>query len=65
MVDDSQLPARRLLWGGADWAAVGFITQSGRTFAVSYAQADPHGHKIRTAGSDMTQTDCAVGPGWA
>ena len=42
-----------------------FITQLGRNFQVIYEQANGHGQKLQTAGSNMASTDSAVGPGWA
>ncbi|MCV6987457.1 type VII secretion protein EsxI [Mycobacterium shinjukuense] len=40
-------------------------TQLGRNFQVIYEQANAHGQKIQTAGSNMAQTDSAVGSSWA
>ncbi|MCG3242177.1 WXG100 family type VII secretion target [Mycobacterium avium] len=54
-------------WGGA--GSVGgcqeFITQLGRNFQVIYEQANAHGQKVQTAGSNMASTDSAVGSSWA
>ncbi|BBY07988.1 WXG100 family type VII secretion target [Mycobacterium noviomagense] len=53
-------------WGGAGSAACQqFITELGRNFQVIYQQANTHGSKVRTAGSNMFDTDCAVGSSWA
>jgi hypothetical protein len=37
----------------------------GRNFQVIYEQANLHGQKVQTAGSNMASTDCAVGSSWA
>jgi hypothetical protein len=42
-----------------------FITQLGRNFQVIYEQANAHGQKVQTAGSNMASTDSAVGSSWA
>ena len=42
-----------------------FITQLGRNFQVIYEQANAHGQKVQTAGSNMNSTDSAVGSSWA
>jgi hypothetical protein len=42
-----------------------FITQLGRNFQVIYEQANSHGQKVQTAGSNMSSTDSAVGSSWA
>ena len=42
-----------------------FITQLGRNFEVTYEQANAHGCKVQTAGSNMASTDSAVGSSWA
>ena len=53
-------------WGGAgSTACQEFITQLGRNFQVIYEQANAHGQKIQTAGSNMASTDSAVGSSWA
>ncbi|WP_044111156.1 WXG100 family type VII secretion target [Mycobacterium canetti] len=53
-------------WGGAgSVASQEFITALGRNFAVIYQQANAHGQKIQAAGSNMAQTDSAVGSSWA
>ncbi|CML06540.1 WXG100 family type VII secretion target [Mycobacterium tuberculosis] len=53
-------------WGGAGSVACQeFITALGRNFAVIYQQANAHGQKIQAAGSNMAQTDSAVGSSWA
>ncbi|MGH3523875.1 MAG: type VII secretion protein EsxI, partial [Mycobacterium sp.] len=41
------------------------ITQLGRNFQVIYEQANAHGSKVQTAGSNMASTDSAVGSSWA
>ncbi len=49
-------------WGGAGSVACQeFITQLGRNFQVIYEQANAHGQKVQSAGSNMAQTDSAVG----
>ena len=53
-------------WGGAGSAGCQeFITQLGRNFQVVYEQANAHGAKVQTAGSNMGSTDSAVGSSWA
>jgi hypothetical protein len=53
-------------WGGAGSAGCQeFITQLGRNFQVIYEQANTHGAKVQTAGSNMGSTDSAVGSSWA
>ena len=53
-------------WGGAGSVACQeFITQLGRNFQVIYEQANAHGSKVQTAGSNMGDTDSAVGSSWA
>ena len=53
-------------WGGAGSVACQeFITQLGRNFQVIYEQANQHGQKVQSAGSNMAQTDSAVGSSWA
>ncbi|MBX9641428.1 MAG: type VII secretion protein EsxI, partial [Mycobacteriaceae bacterium] len=42
-----------------------FIAQLGRNFQVIYEQANQHGQKVQSAGSNMAQTDSAVGSSWA
>ena len=42
-----------------------FITQLGRNFQVVYEQANAHGSKVQTAGSNMASTDSAVSSSWA
>ena len=42
-----------------------FITQVGRNFQVIYEQANAHGQKVQTAGSNMAGTDSPVGSSWA
>jgi hypothetical protein len=42
-----------------------FITELGRIFEVIYQQAIAHGQKMQTAGTNMFDTDCAVGSSWA
>ena len=37
----------------------------GRNFQVIYEQANAHGQKVQTAGSNMANTDSAVGSSWA
>src|ERR1700742_352303 len=52
-------------WGGSGSVACQeFITQLGRNFQVIYEQANSHGQKVQTAGSNMASTDSAVGPSW-
>jgi uncharacterized protein YukE len=52
-------------WGGAGSASCQeFITQLGRNFQVIYEQANTHGTKVQTAGSNMASTDSAVGSSW-
>jgi uncharacterized protein YukE len=53
-------------WGGAgSTACQQFITDLGRNFQVIYEQANAHGVKVQTAGSNMASTDSAVGASWA
>jgi uncharacterized protein YukE len=53
-------------WGGAgSMACQQFITELGRNFQVIYEQANAHGAKVQTAGSNMASTDAAVGSSWA
>jgi uncharacterized protein YukE len=53
-------------WGGAgSTACQQFITDLGRNFQVIYEQANLHGQKVQTAGSNMASTDSAVGSSWA
>jgi Proteins of 100 residues with WXG len=53
-------------WGRAGSAACQeFITQLGRNFQVIYEQANAHGQKVQSAGSNMASTDRPVGSGWA
>jgi uncharacterized protein YukE len=53
-------------WGGAGSAACEqFITELGRNFRVIYEQANAHGAKVQTSGSNMADTDSAVGSSWA
>ena len=53
-------------WGGAgSTACQQFITELGRNFQVIYEQANAHGSKVQTAGSNMASTDAAVGSSWA
>ena len=53
-------------WGGSGSVACQeFITQLGRNFQVIYEQANSHGQKVQSAGSNMTSTDSAVGSSWA
>jgi uncharacterized protein YukE len=53
-------------WGGAgSTACQHFITELGRNFQVIYEQANTHGSKVQTAGSNMADTDSAVGSSWA
>jgi uncharacterized protein YukE len=53
-------------WGGSGSVACQeFITQLGRNFQVIYEQANSHGQKVQTAGSNMASTDSAVGSSWA
>jgi uncharacterized protein YukE len=53
-------------WGGAGSVACQeFIAQLGRNFQVIYEQANAHGQKVQSAGSNMASTDSAVGSSWA
>ena len=53
-------------WGGAgSTACQQFITALGRNFQVIYEQANAHGCKVQTAGSNIASTDAAVGSSWA
>jgi uncharacterized protein YukE len=53
-------------WGGAgSTACQQFITELSRNFQVIYEQANVHGQKVQTAGSNMASTDSAVGSSWA
>jgi ESAT-6 family protein len=53
-------------WGGSGSVACQeFITQLGRNFQVIYEQANQHGSKVQSAGSNMASTDSAVGSSWA
>jgi uncharacterized protein YukE len=55
-------------WGGAgSTSCQQLITESGRNFQVVYRRANAHGSEVQTAGSNMadTDTDAAVGSGWA
>jgi uncharacterized protein YukE len=53
-------------WGGSGSVACQqFITDLGRNFQVIYDQANAHGSKVQTAGSNMASTDSAVGSSWA
>jgi uncharacterized protein YukE len=53
-------------WGGSGSVACQqFITDLGRNFQVIYQQANAHGNKVQTAGSNMASTDSAVGSSWA
>ncbi len=53
-------------WGGAgSTACQGYITELGRNFQVIYEQANAHGSKVQTAGSNMASTDASVGSSWA
>ena len=62
---------RDVLAAGDFWCGAGstacqqFITELGRNFQVIYEQADAHGSKVQTAGSNMADTDSAVGSSWA
>lgn len=52
-------------WGGSgSLACQEFITQLGRNFQVIYDQANQHGQKVQTAGSNMSSTDSAVSSSW-
>ena len=51
--------------GGASITCQQFITELGRNFQVLYEQANAHGSKVQTAGSNMANTDSAVGSSWA
>jgi uncharacterized protein YukE len=53
-------------WGGSgSMACQEFIMQLGRNFQVIYEQANAHGSRVQTAGSNMASTDSAVGSSWA
>jgi uncharacterized protein YukE len=53
-------------WGGAGSVACQqFVGELGRNFQVIYQQADAHGQKVQTSGSNMADTDAAVGSSWA
>jgi uncharacterized protein YukE len=53
-------------WGGAgSTACQQFITELGRNFQVIHEQANAHGAKVQTSGSNMASTDSAVGSSWA
>lgn len=53
-------------WGGSGSVACQeFITALGRNFQVIYQQANAHGSKVQTSGSNMASTDSAVGSSWA
>jgi ESAT-6 family protein len=49
------------VFGAGSVACQEFITQLGRNFQVIYEQANTHGQKVQTAGSDMANTDSAAG----
>ncbi|OBK13837.1 secretion protein [Mycobacterium sp. 1245852.3] len=51
--------------GAGSVACQEFITQLGRNFQVIYEQANSHGQKVQSAGSNMASTDSAVGSSWA
>src|SRR6201992_837503 len=52
-------------WGGAgSMACQQFITDLGRNFQVIYEQANTHGQKVQTTGSNMASTRAAVGSRW-
>ena len=52
-------------WGGAGSVACQqFITELGRNFQVIYQQANTHGQKVQTSGTNMADTDSAVGSSW-
>lgn len=52
-------------WHGAGSVACQeFITELGRNFQQIYDQANNHGQKVQTAGSNMSSTDSAVGGSW-
>jgi hypothetical protein len=40
-------------------------TVDNRNFQVIYQQANAHGSKVQTAGSNMNATNSAVGSSWA
>ncbi len=50
--------------GAGSVAGQDFITQLGRNFQLIYQQANAHGQKVQTAGSNMASTDSAVGSSW-
>jgi uncharacterized protein YukE len=53
-------------WGGAGSVSCQqFITELGRNFQVIYQAANQHGTNVQTAGSNMADTDAAVGSSWA
>ena len=50
-------------WGGSGSVACQeFITQLGRNFQVIYEQANQHGSKVQSAGSNMASTDRLSAP---
>ena len=50
-------------WGGAGSVACQeFITQLGRNFQVIYEQANAHGQKVQTAGSNMAPPTAPSAP---
>jgi uncharacterized protein YukE len=52
-------------WHGAGSVACqDFITELGRNFQQIYDQANNHGQKVQSAGSNMSSTDSAVGSSW-
>jgi Proteins of 100 residues with WXG len=53
-------------WGGAGSSdCQGFITELSRNFQIIDEQANAHGANVQTAGSNMFDTDSALGSGWA
>jgi hypothetical protein len=60
---EHQAIVRDVLAAGDFWGE--FIAQLGRNFQVIYEQANAHGQKVQSAGSNMAQTDSAVGSSWA
>jgi hypothetical protein len=53
-------------WGGPGPAACQeFITKLGRNFQVIYEQANTHGAKVQSAGTNIADADSTVGSSWA
>jgi len=53
-------------WGGTgSTACQEFITELGSNVQAIYEQANAHGITVETAGTNMADTDSAVGSSWA